>query len=284
MERNFDTISPSAKMLLLMKSLTDIPFAKEAAEIVFPREELDKLPELQKSRYFLGASLHFENRYKSIDKILEDIKPKNTLELSSGFSLRGLSMAMNENIFYIDTDLPGVIETKKNLTQSLIQSQVLKGTLLTQPLNAMDEQQFTATIDSFPAGPVTLVNEGLLMYLNTEEKGRLCATIRELLRKRGGCWITADIYIRGEEELRGNDDEFMKQAQSFFAAHDIQENKFTSLEEATEFFTANGFNISRTETLVPERLSALKYFGTDRMPDTLKEKLSERQTWMLEVA
>ncbi|MDR3609431.1 MAG: hypothetical protein P4L27_02585 [Ignavibacteriaceae bacterium] len=32
--RNFNTISPSAKSLLLMKGLTNIPFAKEGAEFI----------------------------------------------------------------------------------------------------------------------------------------------------------------------------------------------------------------------------------------------------------
>src|SRR6185295_11166141 len=171
-------------------------------------------------------------------KILQDLQPKNILELSSGFSLRGLSMASNAGVFYIDTDLPNIIDTKKSLTESLIVSKGinLKGTLLTLPLNAMDEQQFADVTGKFPAGPVTIVNEGLLMYLNPDEKRRLCATIRNLLKERGGQWITADIYIRREEEEDDTTDEFRQQAKQFFAEHDIQQNKFDSFEEAAVFF------------------------------------------------
>jgi hypothetical protein len=35
--RNFNTISPSAKSLLLMKGLTNIPFARQAAESFFKK-------------------------------------------------------------------------------------------------------------------------------------------------------------------------------------------------------------------------------------------------------
>ena len=38
---------------------------------------------------------------------------KNILELSSGFSFRGLNMCKDSGVFYIDTDLPEIIENKK---------------------------------------------------------------------------------------------------------------------------------------------------------------------------
>ncbi|WP_315822535.1 hypothetical protein [Paraflavitalea speifideaquila] len=38
------------------------------------------------------------------------------------------------------------------------------------PLNALDEEQFNQVVALLPPGPVTIVNEGLLMYLNWDEK------------------------------------------------------------------------------------------------------------------
>lgn len=87
--RNFTTISPSAKSLLLMKGCTNIPFARQTAELI-------KLPERYNPDYdkkdttFWARTLHFENRYWSIDNLLSDLAITNILELSSGFSFRGL--------------------------------------------------------------------------------------------------------------------------------------------------------------------------------------------------
>ena len=38
--RDYNTISPSAKSLLLMKGLTNIPFAKEAAQLLIDQDKL----------------------------------------------------------------------------------------------------------------------------------------------------------------------------------------------------------------------------------------------------
>jgi hypothetical protein len=64
--RNFNTISPSAKSLLLMKGYTNIPFARQTAELLnYPEKynpDFDK-----KDMTFWARTLHFESRYWSID-------------------------------------------------------------------------------------------------------------------------------------------------------------------------------------------------------------------------
>jgi O-methyltransferase involved in polyketide biosynthesis len=117
-DRNFNTISPSAKSLLFMKGHTTIPFARQTAElIVFP----DKfIPDFNnKSMTFWARTMHFENRYWSIDQLLADLEIKNILELSSGFSFRGMEAIKQKGVYYIDTDLPDVIEMKKNFISAL---------------------------------------------------------------------------------------------------------------------------------------------------------------------
>src|SRR5271157_640241 len=105
--RNFNSISPSAKSLLLMKGHTNIPFARQTAELL---EYPDKFnPDYdKKDMTFWARTLHFETRYRSIDQLLADLPNKNILELSSGFSFRGLQTIRQKGFYYIDTDLPDV--------------------------------------------------------------------------------------------------------------------------------------------------------------------------------
>ncbi len=49
----------------------------------------------------------------------------------------------------------------------------LKGTFELLPLNAMDEAAFNSVVERFGKGPVSIINEGLLMYLNIDEKVHL---------------------------------------------------------------------------------------------------------------
>jgi hypothetical protein len=59
---NFNTISPSAKSLLLMKGHTNIPFARQTAELIEYPEKYN--PDFSnKGMTFWARVVHFENRY-----------------------------------------------------------------------------------------------------------------------------------------------------------------------------------------------------------------------------
>jgi len=60
--RNYNTISPSAKSLLLMKGHTNIPFARETAELIKYPEKFN--PDFsKKDMTFWARVVHFENRH-----------------------------------------------------------------------------------------------------------------------------------------------------------------------------------------------------------------------------
>jgi O-methyltransferase involved in polyketide biosynthesis len=281
-EKNYNTISPSAKSLLLLKGSTNIPFAKDvAALMVYP--EPYHSPAENKGFGFWARVIHFENRYWSIDQLLNETEAINILELSSGYSFRGLDMANRKPIHYIDTDLEEVISLKKKFVASLEKDRPKpKGRLEILPLNALNEKQFNETVGRFPEGPVVIVNEGLLMYLNGEEKLTLSTLIHRTLKERGGCWITADIYIKRQENgLRIEQTENEKE---FFKQHRIEENKFDSFEAAEEFFNEAGFEKVREAQADHARLSALPHLiGSASAEQAEKmEKTSRIQaTWML---
>jgi O-methyltransferase involved in polyketide biosynthesis len=234
-----------------MKGRTDIPFAKQVSEMIYPG--------ISGHDFRLK---HFENRYRSIDSMLNGLGIKNILELSSGFSFRGLETVKRKGYHYIDTDLPGVIGTKRKFLEALLDRDPgikIEGKLETLPLNALDEKEFNDIADRFPDGEIAIVNEGLLMYLDTAEKERLCGIIHELLIKRGGYWITADIYIKYNREMP----DFVPDSRTreFHEKHRIEENKFESFDEAANFFGRMGFEIDKKETgkiRASWRLRALK--------------------------
>src|SRR5262245_35487434 len=89
--KDFSSVSPSALSLLLMKGYTNIPYAKELAAIMQGPEVFD-LNFDNKDLWFWIRVMHMESRYWSIDQLLQETNAKNILELSSGYSLRGLDM------------------------------------------------------------------------------------------------------------------------------------------------------------------------------------------------
>jgi len=283
-DRDYSSISPSARALLLLKGFTDIPFALEAAKLISRPDHYQ--PDFSiKELAFWARVLHFESRYKSINQLLDSLQVQNILEISSGFSFRGLSSVLNKEAYYIDTDLPEVIVTKLSLLEDLLPPDVIPhGELETLALNVLDEAAFTATVDHFPEGGIIIVNEGLLVYLNMDEKRRLCHNIRQVLRQRGGYWITADIYVKSPKsfpELKMNDE-----LQEFLREHRIDENKFNSFEEAEAFFKAEGFIIDKEAEAEHQNSGSLKYLranASQEQLDNLRVAGRVRATWRLKL-
>lgn len=265
--RDFSAISPSAMALLLLKGVTDIPFAHEAASLVSAPETY--APDLhRKDLAYWTRVVHFEIRYKTVDALLKATNINNIIELSSGFSFRGLWNTMQRNVHYIDTDLPELMEQKRALLAAMPAHHAPRpGLLEMEPLNALDRDAFMKLLERFPSGPVVIVNEGLLMYLGIEEKRKLCAIIREALQQRGGCWITGDAYVRAtmQRVSSGNDalDDLLRQQR-------IEDNMFSSFDEALAFFTENGFTRLEEAPMDFSQISSLKYLVANATPEELQ--------------
>lgn len=279
--RNFESISPSAMSLLFMKAHTGIPFLREAAELL--KESFQ--PDFEnRDVNFWARLVHFENRYWSIDSMIDDLPVKNILELSSGFSFRGLSKMRKSGYYYIDTDLPEIVGIKKGFLDSLKKNvQTGDSTLETLELNALDEDRFREIVRRFPPGEIVIVNEGLLMYLNQAEKEKLCGIIRKILLERGGYWVTADIYIKTGESDSQSVDSVLN---DFLKRHAVEKNKFDSFDAALSFFKQQGFTVDKEDDIGSSRSGSLQYLKKSLSVSQLtdfRDRPAIRKTWRLKV-
>jgi O-methyltransferase involved in polyketide biosynthesis len=254
-----------------MKAITtEIPYLWEAAESI------------------LGTSgIDFECRYLSIDSALEGIHVDNFLEIASGFSFRSLAMTRDRDCFYLDTDLPDVIDSKRELAAEMLsrESRTAQRVPRFLALNALDENAFGKAIDLVPSGPIGIINEGLLIYLDETEKRRLCAIIHKALADRGGFWVTGDVYVRRRPEVKA----WPRSAETarFLAQHKVVENSFTSFGAARDFFSQCGFQAEpHTADEVYGRLSSLESLRKRQAVDEeqVRARLDTRQTWVLRPA
>ncbi|MGE0443360.1 MAG: class I SAM-dependent methyltransferase [Gemmatimonadales bacterium] len=236
--RDYTSIGQSARWLALTKATTNIPYARAAAVLLFGEATV---LQAETAAATLGPHrlAHFDHRYRSIDEALGLTALRNIVEIGAGLSFRGLALSQTPGVHYLDTDLPDMITVKADLMSRLDHPQ-LEGTLRLEPLDALAPGALAAAVRRFPAGPVAIVNEGLLMYLDAAEKEQLAATIRKILRERDGSrWITADCYVREAQRPTGGRPEFEK----FIADHRVEEQKFASWECAERFFETQGFTI-----------------------------------------
>jgi len=240
--RDFSTISPSAHSLLVMRAQTGLPFARPAAELLLGADGV--AAEIERLSAIAGAELwmrHFAERYRSTDALLAESGATRILEIAGGMSFRGLALAQRQAVSYVDTDLPAMIEAKARIVAALAPGPLV-GELRLEPLDALDPGAFAAAVELLPPGDIAIVNEGLLMYLDPDEKRRLASNVRAALAARGGRWITADVYLRGARDPRIGQDDRLR---AFLAAHRVEEQKFESLAAAEAFFTETGFVVQR---------------------------------------
>jgi O-methyltransferase involved in polyketide biosynthesis len=237
--RDFSTISPSARQILLVRAQTDLPYAREAAvrmvgedAVAATGRDIAANPDAR-----LRAT-HFERRARSIDDAIAARDATLVLELASGFSFRGLELCKRAGACFVDTDLVDVIATKRALVDDMV-VEPLAGDYRLVALEATDAAAFAAVVDAMPPGPLTIVNEGLLVYLDRGEKQRLCRTVLGVLRQRGGAWVTADVYVRSAGTMYRD-----AASRAFLARHDVDNNKFASYAEAEAFFSEQGFAIA----------------------------------------
>jgi O-methyltransferase involved in polyketide biosynthesis len=255
--RDFSSISSSAKWTILLKGHTNIPYARKVAELLeYPNKYV---PDFKKRDFtFWASTLGLERRYCSINELLHDLATKNILELSSGYSFRSLEYTQERGIHYIDTDLPDVIATKIEIINSLKKDGLnTYGKLEFLPLNALDKNSFFEIIGHFPQGKVAIINEGLLTYINKQEKEKLCSTIHDILMERGGYWITADIVLKNKESKLGL--KYNDEIKEFNEQQSTENNSFDSFKEAEFFFKDMGFAIDKEAKVKYSEMSSFKY-------------------------
>lgn len=160
----------------------------------------------------------------------------------------------------------------------------LKGHFELIALDAMDEAAFLHVAQRFDDRPLSIVNEGLLMYLNNDEKVRLCKTIHAILKARGGCWITADAYVKRSPDMRAELPQSARE-KAFFEQHNIEENKFDSYEAAQAFFEAQGFQLVKEAVPDYSALSVmpkLQKLLPEEVRNSKEPPPKIQATWMLQ--
>lgn len=280
--RDYSSISPTARMLSTVKAITDIAYARDAADILGVGNTARAVLETEHAEAFLKSSLGFEVRYLSIDHLLRLYRPRNILEVSSGFSLRGLDFSSDSQLLYIDTDLPEIVEAKRALASQLLLADEKKPpeNLLFRPLNALDRAEFLAVTELLGPGPIAAVNEGLLIYLSDDEKRKFFGNVHTALSLRGGFWVTGDVYIRPAVVPDSGP------AADLLRRHHMIENMFPSYSSAEKLFTECGFEIERhafDEVLKQSTALGLLKARRHISDMEISMMLSPRETWVLRV-
>jgi O-methyltransferase involved in polyketide biosynthesis len=189
----------------------------------------------------------FEARYKSITQLLLHSGATQILELASGYSLRGLDLTRRSAVRYVETDLPDVVEAKLSLLEEIRQHHALPGNPhhIVTAADALDfdgVRSSAAVLDR--SRPLTILCEGLIMYLSKEQTEQLATNIRRLLGEfAGGAWITPDFTFKVEARDLPPERVRLREAITGVTQRQIDASAFEDGHELAVFLGRVGFNV-----------------------------------------
>ena len=282
-------ISPTAKITAYWRSLSDIPYSKEIAESVGAKETALELLGEQVAAMGNISPAMFEARYTSINRGLEKCRIRNVMELAFGLSPRGIEIA-GKGGTYVGTDLPDMYaESSPVITEIAVRAGIPMDKFHLQLANVLDEDQMKVAASHFGGKRFAVCNEGLLMYLDMEEKAKMAQIVRGLLLISGGAWITTDITL-GEARKKiasmlGPVGKLIaKSAMRNITAQtgiNISGNDFKSAADAVKFYNELGFDVEEFPMYDDRQtLSTASLIPVNRKKELL-EILSSASVWIL---
>lgn len=265
-----ERISPTAWLVAYQRSQSDIPYASavfhELEEIVKQTRSAAEMASMEALKSS-SLAVMWITRFKIVDHVLKAHPVDQFLEIAAGFSTRGLELTRDARVKYVEMDLPGVIQEKRRIVQSLIAQDKIP----TRPNfhlvagNALHSTEILAATRFFTDKPIAVINEGLLPYLNRSERTTLARNVHALLDRFGGVWVTPDIDIQLPEAPSRKDPSGVRARTAkieSLTGIDVLKNRFESEEAARAFFEHLGFRVERHSFLEAADQLALPPHGS----------------------
>jgi O-methyltransferase involved in polyketide biosynthesis len=239
----YERISPTAWIVARQRTFTDIPYSQEVFDelqaimrTTRSTEEMEKLESLIEPE----ITPFMEARVKLVNRVLKEKNVKQVLEIAAGFSSRGMEMTKNASINFIEVDLPGIMNEKRGILKALVEQSKIspRPNLYFYDGNALNQGDLLTATKVFKKEPIAVVNEGLLTYLDFEEKANVAGNIHWLLESFGGVWVTPDLSL-----WSGGKAQAVNNRVAHITGIDKQKISFESEAKAREFFEGLGFAV-----------------------------------------
>jgi O-methyltransferase involved in polyketide biosynthesis len=233
-------------------------------------------------------------RHLMIDQVLRERKIKNILDIGAGLPTRGLTFTENDDTNYVGMDFPVVVAQDKAILRELDKTHAGVATrpnLKYREGNLTDADSLLAGMHELPDdGPVGVVTEGVLSYLDLEQLRIAAQNIAAIMRSRpGSMWITDMVTRDSIGAFRGvahgmGDTASIQMLDKFeeIIGQRIDDAPLANEVEARAFFEGQGFRVELvshetiTDQLDHERL------GIDR--NVTADAMRRRPLWVLHIA
>ncbi|HET6583044.1 MAG TPA: class I SAM-dependent methyltransferase [Nannocystaceae bacterium] len=272
-----EKISVTAKLSAYYRRFSDIAFAGEVAELIGAEEAYETLARehgLDRTQLTSYAPM-FEARYKSVSELIRKSGASQILELACGYSTRGLDLTRTGTLRYVETDLAGVISTKRELLDEIrrrhhIAPSPRHHVTVADALELQELRVATRHLES--RDPLLVLCEGLMGYLTRAETERVAANVRALLGDHGGgCWIVPDFTFVADVQNLPPERVRLRAAVTGITQRQLDASAFADPDELASFFARIGF-ATRVASQIDETPSFAS-LATLGLPASLLDRL-----------
>jgi len=279
-------ISVTAKIAAYYRQFSDIPFAKEVAERIGADAAFDQILKengLDRDQLTFYAPM-FEARYKSITQLILQSGASQVLELASGYSLRGLDLTRSGPLRYVETDLPDVVEAKLRLLEEVRQHHAIPQNPhhVVTAADALDFDEVRSSASGLDRSrPLTVLCEGMIMYLSREQTEQLATNIRRLLGEFvGGSWITPDFTFRAEAKDLPPERVRLREAITGVTQRQVDASAFEDARDLATFLGRMGLNVQvRSQVDETPSFSSIQALGLS--PSSIERLRGVLRLWVM---
>ncbi len=254
---DFESVSPTAIVTAYPRQFTDIPYEKEIYEWLSDNCNNNDI----KLNKLLAPEI--EARYKLTNKILDNLKITQVLELAAGYSSRGIIYA-EKGYEYIEMDLEEVAKNKVRLLNDITS---IPNNLHITSGNALNYADFEKCGEYLNKNKeVAIINEGLLRYLTFEEKEIVAKNVYSILRKYNGVWITCDVTPKKFIQKQNDFIPDFNNNLNLVTSRNNLTDRFEDIEHINKFMKNIGFKSVEIHKFieVKDELSSFDILGIDK--------------------
>ena len=274
----FEMVSYSALVKLQWLANIGNPDAKKIFKTLGQAHLYDgrNLPDFERLKFLNGV--YQELNYASTVEYVKNNDYRSILDIGGGYSPRALVFA-REGRKYIGAELMAVAVSASAVAQKILDPQYIDNVFYTEVL-AEDREAMLQTADDLN-GKICIIENGLMIYLTEDRANEMFKSIKEVLVKHGGCFISTDYVTKdyfkeiaaalyGEEDAQLLYDETKVMYEQLFD-NPIYDDTFKTQEEALKFFKAHGLKVQQ----VPLLTDTSKLHCTKKLNKQQIEKLNK---------
>ena len=196
--------------------------------------------------------LYIEMRYAALNEYITGNNYQNNFDIACGFAPRSIAMARQGRNF-VGTDFkPSITEVSSIVPECVPAKQQKRISYIVA--DATDGAGMMRAADKLD-GRICITMDGLMMYLSRQEQAAVLQSIREILKKHGGAYVTSDFsareFVKASAMVVYDDTDaqriYRNSAEMYekTASADFDKAFFSNAEEAVQFIEAQGLKVKR---------------------------------------